>query len=69
MNFFVMNNKGFTLLKLMIITSILSVASVITIPHLVAYQNRAHSSMVFSDAKNFGKAGVNSAISMEGLVR
>ena len=53
----------------MIITSILSVASVITIPHLVAYQNRAHSSMVFSDAKNFGKAGVNSAISMEGLVR
>jgi prepilin-type N-terminal cleavage/methylation domain-containing protein len=45
-----MNNKGFTLIELMIVIAIIGILSAIAIPNFIAYRNKSYCSSVESDA-------------------
>ena len=53
------NNKGFTLIELMIVIAIIGILAAIAIPNFIAYRNKAFCSQAESDAKNVAKAVSN----------
>ena len=69
MSFTKSNNKGFTLLEIMIVIAIIGILAAIAIPQFRAYRQRAYNSMAYSDAKNFYKACVMAAMATEGTVQ
>ena len=46
------NNKGFTLIELMIVIAIIGILAAIAIPNFIAYRNKAFCSQAESDANN-----------------
>jgi type IV pilus assembly protein PilA len=63
------NNKGFTLLELIIIIAIIGILAALAIPQLTAYRQRVYNGTAYSDAKNFYKACVMAAMATEESVR
>ena len=45
------NNKGFTLIELMIVIAIIGILAAIAIPNFIAYRNKAYCSATESDAQ------------------
>ena len=50
------NNKGFTLVELMIVVAIIGILAAIAIPQFSAYRAKAFNSAAQSDLKNFKTA-------------
>ncbi len=50
------NNKGFTLIELMIVIAIIGILAAIAIPNFIAYRNKAFCSAAESDAKSVAAA-------------
>ena len=50
------NNKGFTLIELMIVIAIIGILAAIAIPNFIAYRNKAFCSSAESDAKSVAAA-------------
>ena len=50
------NNKGFTLIELMIVIAIIGILAAIAIPNFIAYRNKAFCSAAESDANNIAAA-------------
>ncbi|WP_319410119.1 prepilin-type N-terminal cleavage/methylation domain-containing protein [uncultured Desulfosarcina sp.] len=50
------NNKGFTLIELMIVIAIIGILAAIAIPNFIAYRNKAFCSQAESDANNIAAA-------------
>ena len=48
------NNKGFTLIELMIVIAIIGILAAIAIPNFIAYRNKSFCSAAESDANNIG---------------
>lgn len=47
-----MNNKGFTLIELMIVIAIIGILAAIAIPNFISYRNKSFCTAVESDANN-----------------
>ena len=50
------NNKGFTLIELMIVIAIIGILAAIAIPNFIAYRNKSFCSATESDANNIASA-------------
>ena len=50
------NNKGFTLIELMIVIAIIGILAAIAIPNFIAYRNKSFCSAVESDANSIAGA-------------
>ncbi|MFA5902806.1 MAG: prepilin-type N-terminal cleavage/methylation domain-containing protein [Desulfobacula sp.] len=50
------NNKGFTLIELMIVIAIIGILAAIAVPNFIAYRNKTFCSMAESDANNVAAA-------------
>ncbi len=50
------NQKGFTLIELMIVIAIIGILAAIAIPNFIAYRNKAYCSATESDAQNIAAA-------------
>ncbi len=50
------NNKGFTLIELMIVIAIIGILAAIAIPNFIAYRNKAFCSAAEADANNIAAA-------------
>lgn len=50
------NNKGFTLIELMIVIAIIGILAAIAIPNFIAYRNKAFCSRAESDANGIASA-------------
>jgi type IV pilus assembly protein PilA len=50
------NQKGFTLIELMIVIAIIGILAAIAIPNFIAYRNKAYCSAAESDANNIAAA-------------
>ena len=48
-----MNNKGFTLIELMIVIAIIAIMAAIAIPQFQIYREKTHNMAIQSDLKNF----------------
>jgi len=46
------NNKGFTLIELMIVIAIIGILAAIAIPRFNAYRNKSYTAAVISDGKS-----------------
>jgi len=53
------NEKGFTLIELMIVIAIIGILSAIAIPNFLSYQKKAYNSAAESAAKNFATAALS----------
>lgn len=52
------NQKGFTLIEVMIVIAIISILSAIAIPQYLAYRTKGQDSATITSAKNFWNAGM-----------
>ena len=52
------NQKGFTLIELMIVIAIIGILAAIAIPNFLSYRERGYDAQAVSDAKNFYTACV-----------
>ena len=50
------NNKGFTLIELMIVIAIIGILAAIAIPNFIAYRNKAFCTATESDGNNIAAA-------------
>lgn len=50
------NQKGFTLIELMIVIAIIGILSAIAIPNFLSYRQRGYDAQALSDAKNWYSA-------------
>ncbi len=55
------NQKGFTLIELMIVIAIIGILAAIAIPNFLSYRERGYNAEALSDAKNFYTACVASS--------
>ena len=53
------NEKGFTLIELMIVIAIIGILSAIAIPNFISYQKKAYNSAAEAAAKNFATAALS----------
>ena len=51
-----LNNKGFTLIELMIVIAIIGILAAIAIPNFISYRNKAFCSAAESDANSLAGA-------------
>ncbi len=54
-----LNNKGFTLIELMIVIAIIGILAAIAIPNFISYRNKAFCSAAESDANSLAGAIAN----------
>ena len=52
------NQKGFTLIELMIVIAIIGILAAIAIPNFLSYREKGYNAQALSDAKNFYTACV-----------
>jgi hypothetical protein len=62
------DDKGCTLIDLMVIFTVIGIFAEIALPHFIAYLQRAYDSQALSDARNFYKACIKATLETDIIV-